>query len=332
MPNRGFFCHSCRNSFQLEQQPLTQREIPQCPECQSDFIESFSYGTAGAEELVNEIPPIIRQLFFPGSLNHRSTFTGTQEEATDVNDTDIPLPFTFQFPMSNATTTTAAAATAGVSFGAAPLNSTVELPEMGFLQNLFQQLSDGRFGDYVTNQQAFDDIITQTMNAAAGSSNTSFNDQRKKGLTEEEIQLLMHLIVKLEESNTATTENDLKYHQIKDGMITLLPSNGTTTTTTTSTSNEECTICQEEYKQGDIVILLNTNKTTTTTTIQQEDYGCLHFFHEDCAVNWLKMSNTCPIYIIIIDSDTPQTTTTIDLTHDTSVPFSFDVRIRNSAT
>lgn len=281
MPNRGFYCHSCRNSFQLEQ-PLTQREIPQCPECQSDFVESFSYGTAGEEVLVNEIPPIIRQLFFPGSSNHGSTFTGTQEEAADVNDTDIPLPFTFQFPMSNATSV-------GVSFGAAPLNAPIEVPEMGLIQNLFQQLSDGRFGDYVTNQQAFDDIITQTMNAAAGSSNTSLNDQKKKGLTEEEIQLLMHLIVKLEGSNTATTENGLKYHQIKDGMITLLPSNGTTTT---STSNEECTICQEEYKQGDIVILLNK---TTTTTIQQEEYGCVHFFHEDCAVNWLKMSNTCPV-------------------------------------
>ena len=40
-----------------------------------------------------------------------------------------------------------------------------------------------------------------------------------------------------------------------------------------------CTICLENFREGDILKRL----------------GCLHIFHKDCIVPWLKEKNLCPI-------------------------------------
>ena len=42
---------------------------------------------------------------------------------------------------------------------------------------------------------------------------------------------------------------------------------------------KNCTICLENFKEGDILKRL----------------GCLHIFHKDCIVPWLKGKNICPI-------------------------------------
>jgi hypothetical protein len=43
-------------------------------------------------------------------------------------------------------------------------------------------------------------------------------------------------------------------------------------------SENECAICSQDKRDGDLVVRL----------------PCLHTYHSDCAVPWLKMKTLCP--------------------------------------
>lgn len=49
--------------------------------------------------------------------------------------------------------------------------------------------------------------------------------------------------------------------------------------TVTKSKNSECVICKDDFKIGDKVIRLP---------------FCFHYFHEECALYWLRKNNTCP--------------------------------------
>ena len=51
------------------------------------------------------------------------------------------------------------------------------------------------------------------------------------------------------------------------------------TITVKKTNNEECVICKEHFKINDVIIRLP---------------FCFHYFHEECALYWLRKNNTCP--------------------------------------
>lgn len=51
------------------------------------------------------------------------------------------------------------------------------------------------------------------------------------------------------------------------------------TITVKKTKNEECVICKENFKINDLIIRLP---------------FCFHYFHEECALYWLRKNNTCP--------------------------------------
>jgi hypothetical protein len=42
---------------------------------------------------------------------------------------------------------------------------------------------------------------------------------------------------------------------------------------------DDCSVCLEKYGRGDTVLTL----------------PCLHFFHQSCAIPWLKANKTCPV-------------------------------------
>ncbi|XP_024262331.1 E3 ubiquitin-protein ligase RNF115 isoform X1 [Oncorhynchus tshawytscha] len=270
-----FFCHCCKGEIDPKFPEFT------CPRCESDFIEELSEdssllensSTAEANDNAGTLFSELWQLLFmerSALLSDPSAYESDPSHlqaapASDAVEDELEGPSVGTEPLEPEPERPSRPPSQGRRQSRAP---AVESIVQQFLAGLFANNGNpgvapaalsGMFhsnpGDYAWGQGGLDAVITELLG--------QFESTGPPPAEKEMISSLPTVNISQEQTGGFQPSRNTKPTASMGEEDTRL----------------ECPVCREEYTVGESV----------------KQLPCLHYFHSDCIVPWLKLHDTCPV-------------------------------------